>query len=121
MAQARISGNFESVPLARVVQTWNASVDGMVAGGDAGSEDIVFELWHKTTAGNSVSQGFMMRGAKEEALAASEAEYVVRSGAMFTLHLVAAGSYDGFPQPDLGAHNEVGPIDGDDGSPDVDG
>lgn len=69
------------------------------------------ELWHKTTAGTAVSQGFMMRGTKDEVTEASEREYVVRDGAMFTLHMVPIGSYDGYPQPDLGDHNECDSLD----------
>lgn len=64
------------------------------------------ELWHKTTVGASVSQGFMRRGTKAEVQEASERDYIVRDGAMFTLRMVLVGSYEGYQQPDFGEHNE---------------
>ena len=65
------------------------------------------ELWHRTTAGGAVSSGFLGRGTKNAMQ--REARRLMRTemDVPVTYHLVPAGSYEGFSEPDLGSGNRV--------------
>lgn len=69
------------------------------------------ELWHQTTFGSAVSRGFVLRGTDNAVI--DEARRRMREapsdGPTVTYHLVAEGSYDGWPEPSLGQHNRIDP------------
>lgn len=71
----------------------------------------VYELWHKTGTGLSVSCGFVDRGDGDGMII--KARRKMRDShpadAPVTFHLVEAGSYAGWPAPDLGPKNRIEP------------
>lgn len=72
----------------------------------------VYELWHKTTtAGSAVSKGFVARGNGDAMI--DEARRRMRTAshddAQVDYYLVEAGSYAGFPEPNLGPGSRIAP------------
>lgn len=79
------------------------------------TEPAVYELWHVTTAGASTSRGLLARGTAEDLRGTAAVIYEGHGDARASgtntsdleLHLVPAGSYDSFPEPDLGPSNRI--------------
>ena len=67
----------------------------------------VWELWHRTTAGAAVASGFLGRGTEDAMHTAGRRLMRTEMDVPVTYHLVPAGSYEDFPEPDLEPGNRV--------------